>query len=290
VFLQDQARRGKAKRTTGVRISRSRAPNVRDLRHQVSLEALQPTLVTSSVQRALRLLEAVGERPSGATAMALAERTGLALPTTYSLLRTLVHEGYLRKLDDGAFVVGDRATGLQVAGRSYNLRTQVRDVMSGLLDQLNATVYLARYQDGELEVPEVLEGPRSTWVENRADFRYAAHATALGKCLLARLNPRQLADHFSRYPLEDFTPRTITRFRDLLANRPRRPAQDIEEFALGTACLAVPIIGESTPMALGVSFPPHKLDEIRTFEGPLTSAAGEISRAVALTGGFSDHP
>lgn len=49
-----------------------------------------------SVQRAMRLLEAVAGHECGAPAKQLARETGLALPTTYHLLRTLVHEGYLR--------------------------------------------------------------------------------------------------------------------------------------------------------------------------------------------------
>ncbi|WP_159045551.1 helix-turn-helix domain-containing protein, partial [Streptomyces puniciscabiei] len=47
-----------------------------------------------SVQRAMRLLETVATHVYGAPAKQLARETGLALPTAYHLLRTLVHEGY----------------------------------------------------------------------------------------------------------------------------------------------------------------------------------------------------
>ncbi|MEV8154761.1 helix-turn-helix domain-containing protein, partial [Streptomyces fradiae] len=53
-----------------------------------------PTLI-GSVQRALRLLEAVGAHADGAPAKQLARETGLPLATAYHLLRTLTHEGYL---------------------------------------------------------------------------------------------------------------------------------------------------------------------------------------------------
>lgn len=66
-----------------------------------------PTLITS-VQRAFRLMEAVGAHEGGVPAKQLARETGLALATTYHLLRTMVHDGYLRKLDDGTFVLGER--------------------------------------------------------------------------------------------------------------------------------------------------------------------------------------
>ena len=67
-----------------------------------------PTLITS-VQRAFRLMEAVGAHEGGAPAKQLARETGLPLATAYHLLRTLVHDGYIRKLDDGGFVLGRQA-------------------------------------------------------------------------------------------------------------------------------------------------------------------------------------
>ncbi len=63
-----------------------------------------------SVQRAMRLLETVAGHEHGAPAKQLARETGLALPTTYHLLRTLVHEGYLRR-DRGLFFLGRRPSG-----------------------------------------------------------------------------------------------------------------------------------------------------------------------------------
>ncbi|MGC5412293.1 helix-turn-helix domain-containing protein, partial [Streptomyces sp. DT225] len=66
-----------------------------------------PTLI-GSVQRALRLLEAVGTNRDGAPATQLAREAGLPLPTAYHLLRTLTHEGYLRR-ENGVFQFGAAA-------------------------------------------------------------------------------------------------------------------------------------------------------------------------------------
>ena len=69
-----------------------------------------PTLITS-VQRALRLVEAVGASDRPVPAKALAPATGEHLSTTYHLLRTLVFEGYLRRID-GGYALGDRVVAL----------------------------------------------------------------------------------------------------------------------------------------------------------------------------------
>ncbi|AWZ07026.1 IclR family transcriptional regulator [Streptomyces sp. ICC1] len=66
--------------------------------------AAAPTLI-GSVQRALRLVEAMNAE-GGATAKRLARVTGIPLPTVYHLLRTLSHEGYVRR-EGGTFRLAD---------------------------------------------------------------------------------------------------------------------------------------------------------------------------------------
>ncbi|MFD0491207.1 IclR family transcriptional regulator [Saccharopolyspora spinosporotrichia] len=164
----------------------------------------------------MRLLEAVGEHPGGTTAKYLARRTGIALPTTYHLLRTLAHEGYVEKLGDGSYIVGDGVDGLHASSRGQVLRNRVRAVMADLREELGAAIYLARYHDGEVQVSDIVDSRRAPRVDVWADFRDAAHATAIGKCLLSGMSRQQRADHFSRYPPAGLTPRTFTRVRDLV--------------------------------------------------------------------------
>jgi DNA-binding IclR family transcriptional regulator len=69
-----------------------------------------------SLQRGLRIINVVAE--SGPVhAKPVARHVGLPLPTAYHLLRTLVHDGYLTRLDDGSYVLGGRLdwTGIPVA-------------------------------------------------------------------------------------------------------------------------------------------------------------------------------
>ncbi|MGP4015528.1 IclR family transcriptional regulator [Saccharopolyspora sp. 5N708] len=238
------------------------------------------------MQRAFRLMEAVGEHPGGTTAKNLARRTGIALPTAYHLLRTLVHEGYLRKLDDGAFIIGAQVAGLHFAAQGQGLRSRIRAVMATLREDLNAASYLARYREGEVEVAEIVDSPRTPRVDTWADFRQAAHATAIGKCLLSGLSRSERADHLTRYPPADLTPRTITRIHDLVNGSLPPVVTDSEEYSLGTACLAAPVIATDGPVTLAISFPARKLAATKAYAMPLRSAAGEISRTLALAGVF----
>ena len=85
------------------------------------MPATGPTLI-SSVERALHLLDAVGRRDDRRRRKALAREAGLALPTADHLLRTLVHEGYLERVD-GAYVLGSRVGGF---GRDRHHRPRRR--------------------------------------------------------------------------------------------------------------------------------------------------------------------
>ncbi|MYS70402.1 helix-turn-helix domain-containing protein, partial [Streptomyces sp. SID5926] len=92
------------------------------------------------MQRAMRLLERVAEHEYGAPAKQLARETGLALPTAYHLLRTLVHEGYLRR-DKGLFFLGEAAERLSSSGAEQKRRSTVVDTMARWRDAIGVPVY-----------------------------------------------------------------------------------------------------------------------------------------------------
>ncbi|WP_229378855.1 helix-turn-helix domain-containing protein [Streptomyces sp. VRA16 Mangrove soil] len=61
-----------------------------------------------SVQRALTVLEHVAAHPDGLNAKRVARLLGLPLPTTYHLLRTLTHAGWLERAE-GTYRIGPSA-------------------------------------------------------------------------------------------------------------------------------------------------------------------------------------
>ncbi|MFI9777439.1 IclR family transcriptional regulator [Streptomyces sp. NPDC051956] len=244
-----------------------------------------PTLITS-VQRAFRLMEAVGAHEGGVPAKQLARETGLALATTYHLLRTMVHDGYVRKLDDSTFVLGERLGALHGGSRDQAALSRVRPTLTELRDGLSAAAYLTFYEDGEIRVAEIVDGPKAPRVDLWVGFEDAGHATALGKCVLRELDGDARADYLSRHTLNDLTPRTITHRAELLRrlDAPHGPAvTDIEEYSLGTACLAVPIRQGDTLGALGVSLRANRTDRLEGAVATLVAAAERVSRRLSLT-------
>ncbi|MEU8031851.1 IclR family transcriptional regulator C-terminal domain-containing protein [Streptomyces sp. NPDC049099] len=245
-----------------------------------------PTLITS-VQRAFRLLEAVSAHENGAPAKQLARETGLPLATAYHLLRTLVHDGYVRKLDDGGFVLGDRLNSLHSAAGTQTLLSRIRPALAALRDELCTATYLTFYEDGEIRVAEIVDGPRAPRVDLWVGFEDAGHATALGKSVLRELDEDARRDYLSRHHLPDLTPRTVTSLPELLrriASSPLAPAvTDLEEYSLGTVCVAVPVYRGGTLGSLGVSLPVERRDQIEEIRARLLPVASRITRSLSLT-------
>jgi DNA-binding IclR family transcriptional regulator len=233
------------------------------------------------VQRALDLLNTVGEADRPLPAKTLARRTGQPLPTTYHLLRTLVHEGYLRRVDGAGYVLGDQVSVLSggVAARVARLHP----VLQGLHDELSAAAYLSVLDDGEIRLVDVVDSPAAPRVDLWVGFHDAAHATALGKAVLSALDEASRRDYVGGHDLPDLTPHTVTDPQLLLRQLATDTgyALDREEYALGTACVAAPVPSRSVVAAVAVSVPARHLGRVLAHGDVLRRAARLIAYAEA---------
>jgi DNA-binding IclR family transcriptional regulator len=237
----------------------------------------------------MRLLETVAAHEHGAPAKQLARETGLALPTTYHLLRTLVHEGYLRR-EKGLFFLGEAAERLSSSGAQQKRRSAVADTLAHWRDSIGVPVYYARYRAGEIEVLCVSDSPGAPAVQEWADFRETGHAHAIGQCLLSQLDEESRRDHLARYPVQSITPYTVrddhTVLRKLERMRRMEPVVERQEYALGTVCAAIPIsVGtEATTMAL--SLPAHQSDRLlpaaRRLQAEIGRHLGSLTLSISI--------
>ncbi|MGW0865572.1 IclR family transcriptional regulator [Streptomyces sp. CRCS-T-1] len=245
-----------------------------------------PATLIGSVQRAMRLLETVAGHVYGAPAKQLARETGLALPTTYHLLRTLVHEGYLRR-DKGLFFLGEAAERLSSSGARQKRRSTVVDTLAQWRDLLGVPVYYAAYREGEIEVMCVSESPGAPAVEEWADFRETGHAHAIGQCLLSQLDAEARRDHLDRYPVQPLTPYTVRDNHSLLRRleRMRRmePVTERQEYALGAVCAAIPLTLGTTAATMAISLPAHQEDRLLPAARQLQYEIGRRLGSLALS-------
>lgn len=247
----------------------------------------EPTAPYHSVQDALRILETVSGHATGVTDTELGRLTGVGSERLTALLRMLRREGYVEQITDGAYVTGEALNRLgSAAGRDQAVREQVQRTLDRLRDSLGAAIYVSRYVDGEVTITQYAAGPTTPAVNEWVDFRFSAHATALGKSLLGQLDHNSRRDHLSRHKMARLTSRTITSDKLLLSRLetqpPTVPHLDLQEYAVGTVCAAVPITAGSSVGCLALSLPLEHAHRLRQAADTLNRGAGPVLLSLAI--------
>ncbi|MGW9597168.1 IclR family transcriptional regulator [Streptomyces chartreusis] len=207
---------------------------------------LEKQTLLHTLERGLKILEAVAASNGAATAKSLSTALNIKIGTCYHLLRTLVAHDYVIRQPNGCYDIGYRATVLS--------RRHIQEApppgppaeLISLLKRLHVgtreTSYLLGWSNDQLLVQCIL-GKRATNLSD-LDVGYAEdlHARASSKSVLAFLAPEQVSAIVPRTHLRPLTPNTITEHGELLAElarvRRRGYALDLEEFRLGTACVS----------------------------------------------------
>ena len=233
----------------------------------------------SSVQRALKLVDIVANSTRPLPVKAIAQASGLNLSTAYNITRTLVHEGYLSAEPDG-LVLGSRFPSLRPVNDEGVFLARARQTLRRVTEELGATAYLSRFDDGEVQIIDIVDAVASPRVELWVGIIDSAHATALGKQILAQLIPEQRSDYLSRHPPEELTSHTISDRRALLSQLERSTgaAVDRQEYAIGYNCVAVPVRAPGVIASLAISLPSDRSDtDLNETIRKLQSSAGTLS-------------
>ncbi|MEV5317920.1 IclR family transcriptional regulator C-terminal domain-containing protein [Streptomyces sp. NPDC052687] len=247
----------------------------------------EPTAPYHSAQDALRVLETVARHSTGVTDTEIARHTGLDTERLTTLLRMLRREGYVEQVADGAYVTGAALARLGSAhGRDRALRDHLQHTLNRLRDSVGAAVYISRYVDGEVRITHCADSPATPAVNEWVDFRYSAHATAVGKSLLGQLDHNSRRDHLARHKMARLTSRTITSDKLLLsrleAQPPTVPVLDLQEYAVGTVCAAVPITAGSSVGCLALSLPVEHAHRLRQAAETLNRNAAPVLLSLAI--------
>jgi DNA-binding IclR family transcriptional regulator len=203
----------------------------------------------------------------------LAELTtelGQTKPTVFRILHTIEAFGYLQKdRETGRYSLAMRFHTLgSAAVRHEQLRWQALPPLQDLARDTGETVHVGILYDNEAICVQAVDGTRLIRMHAFVGKRTPAHASALGKVLLAHLPDAEL-DAFVAGGLAGFTPNTITTpaaLREALhLVRVQGWALDDEEMEVGLRCLGAPIIDHTgRPCAcVAVSAPAARMDSER---------------------------
>lgn len=224
-----------------------------------------------SAQRALNVLELLVSAETPLTFGEIGARLDYPRSSLFGLLNTLLDRHWI-ELDEQTrkYRLGIRTFEAGNAYlRSIDLIEVARPRMERIRDELDEIVQFS-VLDGRWNVYLCkVEGGQNLRLASEVGRRLQAHATALGKMLLAGLPNAEFVRLRFPEPLERFTPSTIATLPALRAAlveaRARGYAVDDEEHTIGVRCFAMPIRNHAgqTIAALSVSFPTVRFTEER---------------------------
>lgn len=252
-----------------------------------------------SLARGLAVVRAFDAEHQEMTLSEVAARTALTRATARRFLHTLVELGYVRT-DGRTFSLTPLVLQL---GYAYLSGQQLPELAQPILEELS-------HRHGESTSLAILDGTDIVYLARihtrriisvgiSPGTRFPAHATSMGRVLLAALTAAELAAYFARAELAPLTPRTLTSREAIEAEvgRVREAGYAVvdQELEVGLRSLAVPVLGAdgstlaAINMALSARLDDHGGDGTRDAElarlvPELQAAAASIAEAARAVG------
>jgi len=214
-----------------------------------------------SVGRAVSILMAVAQSPSGLKGSEIVVSADLPKQATYHLVHTLVTTGLLTRNEHGLYVLGLRVGTLAEAFRRQLAPPEhLAPIIRRISSETGETAYASGWWNGEIVTLTTSRGTNPVQASEVPHGTFGdAHARASGKLLLTFASEDSRSRYLSSHPLMSRTQHTITSLPKLYDEfakiRKQGYAVDSEEFSPGLRCIAVPIDHGSLPYALTLSAP-----------------------------------
>ncbi|MEV1145878.1 IclR family transcriptional regulator [Micromonospora sp. NPDC049799] len=246
-----------------------------------------------SVERAFSVLRAFTAGRSELRVSDVAKAAGLGVSTASRLLATLEVAGFVdRDPVSGLYRLGlDLVTLGGAVLNAHPVHREARQIAQNLAGELGLGANVAVRRDDRLFYLLNFEGRQSPRAFVLSGQRNPLHATGLGKSLLCGLTPAERRDLLPEAVLTGYTPRTVTSHdrldEEITRSLARGYATEVEELALGRACVAAPIRDSSGAVvaALSVSGPLSAID-LGTREAALARAVIEAADSISIGLGY----
>jgi len=244
------------------------------------------------LERGFAIVQAFGTDHRHQTIAEVAHRTGLTRAVARRYLLTLQRLGYVVQ-QGGRFALTPRILDL---GFTYLSTIDVADLAQPVMEEIAASLHescSAAVLDGhEIVYVARVQAKRIMSINLVVGSRLPAHATSMGKVLLAHLAPDALEAYFTAAPLRPLTAQTITRPSDLrrvlTEVRQRGWAFSDQESEVGVRTVAAPLYNHANQIDAALNISAHaarvSMRELkRRFLPTLLDGARRISRALGAT-------
>jgi DNA-binding IclR family transcriptional regulator len=215
-----------------------------------------------SIERAFAILEETVSRPDGVGLAEISKRIGLHTSTVFHLVKTMVALGYIQQLKDSKrYRIGKGIFSL-AAGAVDEIRLVglATPILENLTRGTAESAHFAIRSGNEIVVLAKTAGTGMFQMADKVGMVRPAHCTALGKVLMAGVEPAELEQFLNARDLVRFTSKTIVEREILL--------QEIEKVRIS-----------------GISYDDGEFDaEARCVAAPVHDAMGQIAGAIGISG------
>jgi IclR family transcriptional regulator, acetate operon repressor len=226
---------------------------------------------TGSLEKALDVLDLVGNAPAGLSQNDISEQLALPRTTVYRLLATLVTRGFLRRDPvRKVYCLGFRC--FEMARQTHampDLVAAAATELRALRDLTGETSYLATLEGSEVISLERYDGAHSQRSSAALGQRKPLYCTSQGKAILSAMAPEARDALVRDITLKPLTPYTHTDRRRLQADlkiiAARGWSMDDEEIVLGVRCVGAPVVdpGGHVRGAISVAGPAWRITRER---------------------------
>lgn len=248
-----------------------------------------PRYIVPGLARGTQILRLFNRDRRQLSAPEIARELEIPRSTVFRLVQTLEYLGLLERIDqtsDYRLGIGVLSLGFEFLA-SLEVTELARTILDRLRDHVGFSSHLA-IRDGSDVVFVVKSPARAAFASSvTVGTRFPAHATVLGRVMLADLTPEELDQLYPTGQLpaySDQTPETLAELQQVLRQDAKRGYAISEAyFEPGIGSIAAPVRDGSGRViaAINVIFQDGSVDlaDIQSkFVAPVTEAAEELSR------------
>ncbi|MCF6310856.1 MAG: IclR family transcriptional regulator [Verrucomicrobiales bacterium] len=200
----------------------------------------------SQIAKTFLVLEAFHRCDSVVPLRDLALASDLAKPTVCRILQTLVALGYVNQREDGWYSLAEKFISLVGGDSDHKIAEVAEPILRELREQVRENVNLGILKGAQIMYRISLECDRALQCKARPMAKDPVFSTALGRALVAFLEPARQRSLLRQAPIQPSTPKTQTDQKQLskLLDQIRQDgyAVEREQSEIGMMGVAAPIL------------------------------------------------
>lgn len=211
-----------------------------------------------ALQRALDILEVIGNSSSPVTLKNITAMVDLPKSTVYRLLSNLESRGYVRCGNDGRYTLGLKLLMMsQRMEQGFELKHVARPYMVKLNELSKESVHLGVLNNNKVLYVDTIDSPQVIRLVAEVGSTNAVHCTALGKALLIGHSDDAIKQVLHDAGMEKRTPYTLVTPESFLAEmqivRAQGYALDVCESNEHCCCVSAPIYNHHGDVVAAIS-------------------------------------